>query len=162
MTVRRSANASWHALASGVDARSASRARSMALSIVCQSDAARGFRPASASSHDVSRSLTRALAAARAPLSAKDFVSTPIVLNLVRSPSFEGVAAAADAIIAMWLIGWMPGLSRGTARIVPARTVAPILLPKDIDTSPLYWPSAECGRAIFERAFVDGRSDCYA
>src|SRR5712671_3491630 len=58
-----------HLVASGVLARSASSARSMALSTVCQSAAARGFKAASASSHWVSRSLIRILAPARSPLS---------------------------------------------------------------------------------------------
>src|SRR5882757_11533888 len=50
-----------HLVASGVLARNASSARSMALSTVCQSAAARGFKAASASSHWVSRSLIRVL-----------------------------------------------------------------------------------------------------
>src|SRR6267378_2165553 len=62
-----SVTACLHLAASGVPARSASSARSIALSTVCQSAAARGFNPASASSHLVSRSLIRVLAPGRSP-----------------------------------------------------------------------------------------------
>lgn len=58
MIDRRSANVFSHLAASGVLSRTASSARSMALSTVCQSAAARGFRPASASSQFVSNYAT--------------------------------------------------------------------------------------------------------
>src|ERR1700682_1371725 len=67
MADNNSATVCLHLAASGVLARRASSARSIALSTVCQSAAARGFNPASASSHWVSRSLIRALAPARSP-----------------------------------------------------------------------------------------------
>src|SRR6267143_4255505 len=85
-----------HLVASGVLARSASSARSMALSTVCQSAAARGFKAASASSHWVSRSLIRVLASARLPLSTSAETSTTMVRNGVRSPSFDDIAASAS------------------------------------------------------------------
>src|SRR6195256_4725285 len=92
----RSVTACLHLAASGVLARSASSARSIALSTVCQSAAARGFKAASASSHWVSRSLIRVLAPARSPLSIKADTSTTMLRNGVRSPSFDDVAASAS------------------------------------------------------------------
>jgi hypothetical protein len=97
MTPSRSASVCLHVAASGKPARRAASARSIALSMVCQSVAARGFSPASASSHDVSRSLMRVFAPGRSPLSAKALVSTTIARNEERSPSFDDSAAAADA-----------------------------------------------------------------
>src|SRR2546423_11016477 len=85
-----------HLVALGVLARSASSARSMALSTVCQSAAARDFKAASASSHWVSRSLIRVLAPARSPLSSSAETSTTMVRNGVRSPSFDDIAASAS------------------------------------------------------------------
>src|SRR5437899_1602539 len=90
-----SATVCLHLAASGVLARSASSARSMALSTVCQSAAARGFKAASASSHWVSRSLIRVLARARSPLSTSAETSATMVRNGVRSPSFDDIAASA-------------------------------------------------------------------
>src|SRR3984893_14633609 len=114
----------------------------MALSTTCQSGAARGFRPASASSHDVSRSLMRAFAAGRSPLSARAFVSTTIDLNFERSPSLDGVAASAGATIGNPLIGWMPAPSRGTAKIVAVKTVTLSFLRIDMLRLLCNWPSA--------------------
>src|ERR1700738_1545716 len=91
-----SATACLHLAASGVLARSASSARSIALSTVCQSAAARGFNAASASSHCVSRSLMRVLAPARSPLSTSAETSATMVRNGVRSPSFDDMAASAS------------------------------------------------------------------
>src|SRR3984893_7250158 len=62
MTDSSSVTACLHLAASGVLARSASSARSIALSTVCQSAAARGFNAASASSHCASRALLLVLA----------------------------------------------------------------------------------------------------
>src|SRR5882672_11458864 len=97
ITDNSSVTACLHLAASGVLARSASSARSIALSTVCQSAAARGFKPASASSHWVSRSLIRILAPARSPLSINVETSTTMVRNGVRSPSFDDIAASASA-----------------------------------------------------------------
>src|SRR5260370_36931359 len=97
MTDSSSVRASWHLAASGVLARSASSARSIALSTVCQSAAVRGFNPASASSHSVSRSLIRVLAPARSPLPFNADTATTMVQNGVRSPSFDDIAASANA-----------------------------------------------------------------
>src|SRR5216684_7578824 len=96
MTDNNSATACLHLAASGVLARSASSARSIALSTVCQSAAARGFKAASASSHWVSRSLMRVLAPAKSPLSIKAETSTTTLRNGVRSPSFDAIAASAS------------------------------------------------------------------
>src|SRR3981189_3896463 len=76
MADNNSATFCLHLGASGVLARRASSARSIALSTVCQSAAARGFNEASASSHWVSRSLMRVLGPAKSPLSIKAETST--------------------------------------------------------------------------------------
>src|SRR5712672_1402183 len=123
MRVRRAVSACSQAAALGGLARRAARARSMALSTVCQSAAARGFSPASASSHEVSRSLMRAFAPARSPLSRKVFVSTTIVLNFERSPSFDGLAASAEAMMAMSPDDSTPAANNGATRIVVDRTI---------------------------------------
>src|SRR5258708_21205271 len=89
-----------HAAASGLLARNAASARSIALSTACQSAAARGFSDGSASSHEVSRSLIRVFAVPRLFLSTSEAVSTTIARNGDRSPSLDAVAASADAISA--------------------------------------------------------------
>src|ERR1700687_2539892 len=99
MVASRSSKDRLQAAGSGLLARSAASARSMALSTVCHSAAARGFREGSASSQDVSRSLIRVFARERSPLATMDTVSTTIARNGERSPSVEGVAASADATI---------------------------------------------------------------
>ena len=81
--------------ASGILARSADNARSMALSTKCHSVADLGFREGSASSHEVSRSLMRFLAPTKSPLSTRDAVSATIVRNGERLPSFAAAASAA-------------------------------------------------------------------
>src|SRR5438270_11569576 len=103
-------------VASGVLVRSASRARSMALSTVCQSAAARGFKAASASSHWVSRSLIRVLAFARFPLSTSAETSTTMVRNGVRSPSFDDIAASASGTNEMCPLVWTYGSLINTVR----------------------------------------------
>lgn len=60
MVLSRLASACLQSAALGMWARSASRARTIALSTLCHSAATRGPSPASASSHDVSRFLIRA------------------------------------------------------------------------------------------------------
>src|SRR5260370_41685057 len=84
-----SATVCLHLAASGVLARSASSARSIALSTVCQLAAARGFNAASASSHCVSRSLMRVLAPARSPLSSRAETSMPVVRMVVSAPRLD-------------------------------------------------------------------------
>src|SRR5260370_18041716 len=91
-----SATVCLHLAGCGVLARSGSSARSIALSKVCQSVAARGFNAASASSHCVSRSLMRVLAPARSPLSSRAETSMTMVRKGVRSPSFDDIAASAS------------------------------------------------------------------
>src|SRR6476659_3369340 len=103
MAAIRSAIACLHFAASGAPARSASSARSIALSTVCQSAAARGFNPASASSHLVSRSLIRVLAAGRSPLSISAATSTTMLRNGVRSPSFAVAASANGTKVKCWV-----------------------------------------------------------
>src|ERR1700704_1135788 len=105
-----------HLVASGVLTRSASSARSMALSTVCQSAAARGFKAASASSHWVSRSLIRVLASARSPLSSSAETSTTMVRNGVRSPSFDDIAASASGPNEMCPLACMFGSLVDTVR----------------------------------------------
>src|SRR5260370_36124769 len=95
MTARRSLRDCLQLAAFGALARNASRARSIALSTLCHSGAARGFNPASASSHWVSRSLMRALAPARSPLSTRAAVSTTMTRKGERSPRFDDIAACA-------------------------------------------------------------------
>src|SRR3984893_17958736 len=99
MVARRSVRACLQAAGSGLLARNAARARSIALSTVCHSAGARGFSEGSASSQDVSRSLIRAFAAARSPLSTRDDVSTMMVRNAERSPSLDAAAVSADGAI---------------------------------------------------------------
>src|ERR1700704_2137290 len=99
MRVRRAVSACSQAAALGGLARRAANARSMALSTVCQSAAARGLSPASASSHDVSRSLMRVFAPERSLLSTSAFVSSTIARNCDRSPSLDGEAACASVTI---------------------------------------------------------------
>jgi hypothetical protein len=94
MTANSSTNTCLQVVASGLLARSASSVPSIALSTVCHSAAERGLRPASASSHDISRSLIRVLAPARSPLSTSPAVSTTIARKGERSPSFDAAAKA--------------------------------------------------------------------
>ena len=104
MACSKSARVFSQAALSGERARSASRARSIALSTRCHSDDARGFSPASASSHAVSRSLIRVLAPARSPLSTNALASTTIARKPERSPSGNsqpaGIAGAEDVPVA--------------------------------------------------------------
>src|SRR6195256_2457011 len=134
-----SVTACLHLAASGVLARSASSARSIALSTVCQSAAARGFKAASASSHCVSRSLIRVLALARSPLSTSAETSTTMVRNGVRSPSFDDIAASArdtnDMCPLAWTFGSLVDTVRrptASARIVLFTRVLLLILPAPI------------------------------
>jgi hypothetical protein len=65
-------------------------------------------------------------------LSAKVFVSTTIVLNVERSPSFDGLAASAEATMAMSLSNGTPVATNGATRIIVDRTI-PWTLRIDID-----------------------------
>ena len=87
------------ASASGLLARNAASARSIALSTMCQSAAARGFSDASTSSQDVSRSFILAFAPAKSPFLTRADVSTAIDRNFYKSPSFETSAAIATTVL---------------------------------------------------------------
>src|SRR6202023_3563005 len=98
IVARRSLRDCLQATGSGLLARRAARARSIALSTTCHCAGARGFSEGSASSQDVSRSLILAFAPGRSPLSTSAVVSTTIARKTVRSPSGDVAAVAAAAI----------------------------------------------------------------
>src|SRR4051794_20094758 len=95
MVARRAERDCLQVAACGWSARRSSRARSIALSTVCQGFGARGLSEGSSSSQEVSRSLIRAFAPARSPLSTRAAVSTTMALNEERSPRSATLAALA-------------------------------------------------------------------
>src|SRR6202043_3925633 len=99
MVASRSAKDCLQAAGSGLLARNASSARSIALSTVCHSAGERGLSEGSASSQVISRSLIRVFAPPRSPFSTRDAVSTTMARYDERSPSFGAVAARAGALI---------------------------------------------------------------
>ena len=71
----------------------------MALSSLCQSSAARGFNPASAESHATSKSLIRALAAGRSPLSTMAATSAAMFRNADKSPNFDAAFTCGAEVV---------------------------------------------------------------
>src|SRR5258708_2160339 len=117
----RSASNCLQLAASGLLARTASRARSIALSTRCQSAAARGFNDASASSHWVSRSLMRVLAPARSPLSTSAETPTGVGGKGVGWRSPADIAASASGTNEMVAIPCERGSLTDKARRPAAR-----------------------------------------